>query len=87
MDFDKAEKEFKEVYNVTNNELELLVADIGLMKIYQRISMNKEFYDHRNSAIQRMKRIWEDAVSIADPKEWKRFNYTCTEFAITSEIY
>lgn len=87
MDFDKAEKEFKEVYNVTNNELELLVADIGLMKIYQRISMNKEFYDHRNSAIQRMKRIWEDAVSIADPKEWKRFNYACTEFAITSGIY
>ncbi len=26
----------KEVYNLTKNELELLIADIGLMKIYQR---------------------------------------------------
>ena len=34
-----------DVYNLTKNELELLIADIGLMKIYQRTALNKEFYD------------------------------------------
>ena len=60
MDFEKAEKFHKDVYSLTKNELELLVADIGLMKIYQRTAMNKEFYDYRNSALRRMKRIDED---------------------------
>ena len=59
MDFEKAEKFHKDVYSLTKNELEQLVADIGLMKIYQRTAMNKEFYDYRNSALRRMKRIVE----------------------------
>ena len=36
MDFDRAEALHKEVYKLTKNELELLIADIGLMKICQR---------------------------------------------------
>lgn len=60
MDFEQAEKYYQEVYSLTKNELELLIADIGLMKIYQRTALNKEFYDYRNSAVRRMKRIAED---------------------------
>ena len=60
MDFEQAEKYHQEVYGLTKNELELLIADIGLMKIYQRTALNKEFYDYRNSAVRRMKRIAED---------------------------
>ena len=56
MDFEQAEKFHMDVYNLTKNELELLIADIGLMKIYQRTALNKEFYDYRNSALHRMKR-------------------------------
>ena len=41
MDFDRAEALHKEVYKLTKNELELLIADIGLMKICQRTAMNK----------------------------------------------
>ena len=51
MDFDRAEAYHKEVYKLTKNELELLIADIGLMKICQRTALNKEFYDYRNSAL------------------------------------
>ena len=43
MDFERADSLLREVYRVTPNELECLVADIGMMKIYQRTSMNKEF--------------------------------------------
>ena len=66
MDFDRAEALHKEVYKLTKNELELLIADIGLMKICQRTAMNKEFYDYRNSALKRMKRIREESDLFAD---------------------
>lgn len=50
MDFKKAEALYRSVYELTKNELELLVADVGLMRLYQRTALNKEFYDYRNSA-------------------------------------
>lgn len=87
MDFEKAEKFHKDVYSLTKNELELLVADIGLMKIYQRTAMNKEFYDYRNSALRRMKRIGEDNKLFVDKHERLRLNYARSEFYIVSAVY
>lgn len=87
MDFDNSERLYKEVYNLTKNELELLIADIGLMKIYQRTAMNKEFYDYRNSAIRRMKRIDEESNLFIDRHESARLNYAFTEFFIVSAVY
>ena len=75
MDFDRAEALHKEVYKLTKNELELLIADIGLMKICQRTAMNKEFYDYRNSALRRMKRIREESDLFADRHEALRLDY------------
>ena len=87
MDFDRAEALHKEVYKLTKNELELLIADIGLMKICQRTAMNKEFYDYRNSALKRMKRIREESDLFADRHEALRLDYAFTEFLIDSSIY
>ena len=87
MDFDRAEASHKEVYKLTKNELELLIADIGLMKICQRTAMNKEFYDYRNSALRRMKRIREESDLFADRHEKLRLDYAFTEFFIVSAIY
>ena len=87
MDFDRAEALHKEVYKLTKNELELLIADIGLMKICQRTAMNKEFYDYRNSALKRMKRIREESDLFADRHEALRLDYAFTEFFIVSSIY
>lgn len=87
MDFEKAERLHKEVYELTKNELELLIADIGLMKVYQRTSMNKEFYDYRNSALVRMRRINEDTNLFVDRHERERLNYARSEFNIVSAIY
>ena len=87
MDFDRAEASHKEVYKLTKNELELLIADIGLMKICQRTAMNKEFYDYRNSALKRMKRIREESDLFADRHEALRLDYAFTEFFIVSSIY
>ena len=87
MDFDRAEALHKEVYKLTKNELELLTADIGLMKICQRTAMNKEYYDYRNSALRRMKRIREESDLFADRHETLRLDYAFTEFFIVSSIY
>ena len=87
MDFEKAEKFHKDVYSLTKNELELLVADIGLMKIYQRTAMNEDFFDYRNSALRRMKRIDEDNKLFVDKHERLRLNYARSEFYIVSAVY
>lgn len=87
MDFETAERLHKKVYDLTKNELELLIADIGLMKIYQRTAMNKEYYDYRNSAVRRMKRIDEENNLLIDRHEQLRINYAYTEFFIVSAIY
>ena len=87
MDFERAAALHKEVYQLTKNELELLIADIGLMKICQRTAMNKEFYDYRNSALKRMKRIREESDLFADRHEKLRLDYAFTEFYIVSSIY
>lgn len=87
MDFETAEKFFQQVYETTTNELERLIADIGMMKICQRTAMNKEFYDYRNSALRRMKRINDDRSAITDPTILERLNYAHSEFSIASAIY
>lgn len=87
MDFDGAEQYHKEALVVTSNELERLIADVGLMKVYQRTSMNKEYYDYRNSAIRRMRRINEDITVFVSAHEKIRLNYAYTEFYIVSAIY
>lgn len=86
MDFEQADSLFGEVYHATSNELECLVADVGRMKIYQRTAMNKEFYDYRNSALRRMKRITSDELYM-DERIRSRLIYAQTEFYITSAIY
>lgn len=60
MDFEKASSLYLQALKEGGNEIEHLISDVGMMKICQRTSMNKEFYDYRNSALQRLKRIRED---------------------------
>lgn len=86
MDFRQSRNYLAKVYEECNNELERLIADIGMMKICQRTSANKEFYDHRNSALQRIKRINEER-SVFDEHELKRLTYAISEFHIVSSIY
>lgn len=87
MNFDLAERYYKEVYGLTKNELELLIADVGLMRTYQRTAMNSEFYEYHNSAIRRMKRIDEERNLFIDEHEKMRLNYAYTEYFIVSSVY
>lgn len=87
MDFEEAANLFLKARETSNDEIELLVSDVGMMKICQRTSMNKEFYDYRNSALRRMKRIGEDESVLSDENVNRRLNYAVSEFYIVSCIY
>lgn len=87
MDFEKSKEFSQRVYNESNNQLEALIADINMMKIYQRTAQYKNFYDYRNSALQRVKRIDDDILSLTDKEQIKRFNYAKSELDITSSIF
>ena len=87
MDFENAIEYFKSVLQSSNNEIECLVSDVGMMKICQRTSLNKEFFDYRNQALRRMKRISSDNTVMSDSEISKRYNYALSEFYIVSGIY
>lgn len=87
MDFEQAIRLYRKALSASNNEVENLISDIGLMKICQRTSMNKEFYDYRNSALRRIKRIREDRISLENEVVSKRMDYALSEFYIVSGIY
>lgn len=87
MDFEHAARLFRKASEASKNELERLVADVGMMKICQRTSMNKEFYDYHNSAMQRLRRINEDRSSLEKNGLEGRLNYAVSEFYIVSGIY
>ena len=87
MDFDKAETYYKSVLENSTNEIECLVADVGMMKICQRVSLNKQFFDYRNEALRRMKRIDADNTVMTDSVLGSRYNYVISEFYIVSSIY
>ncbi len=87
MDFEQAAYLFRRASGEGNNEIECLIADVGLMKICQRAALNKEFYDYRSSALRHMKRIREEEDLVSDAHVRLRLNYAVSEFHIVSGIY
>ena len=43
MDFERSAQLLRQVYGTSSSELEALVADVGMMRLCQRTSMNKDF--------------------------------------------
>ncbi len=86
MNFEQSRKYLHAVYDECGNELERLIADIGMMKICQRTSSNKEFYDYRNSALLLLQYIEEEKQAFNE-HELERLTYAISEFHIVSSIY
>ena len=74
------------VGKTTDNQVELLIADIQLMRLCQRESRNKEFYDYQESAIHRMRRIDEESRRLNDHLH-RRMIYARSEFATVTSTY
>ena len=86
MDYPTAEKQLDSIYSLTDNQLELLIADVQYMRLCQRKAENKSFYDYKLHAQQRIRRINEELDELTDD-ERQRFLYGETEYHFVSSTY
>ena len=83
MNYSSAKELYLSVIQEAECEIERLVADIGIMYICYRTSANREFFDYRSDALQRVRRISEEEDMLPDD-ERERFNSARIELAALS---
>ena len=86
MDYGKALRQLTQVQRVTDNQVELLVSDVQLMRLCQRQSHNKDFYNHRERAMRRLNRINEEYDNLSQRLR-KRMIYAESELFIVASVY
>ena len=86
MDYHQAYLLLDSVSHLTDNQVELLISDVQMMRLCQRESRNKEFYDYHEQALQRMHRI-EEELSLLDEHLRDRMTYALSEFDIVTSTY
>lgn len=86
MDYDSAQTLYLESYFTTNNLIIKAAADVGIMKICQITSRNDAFYDYRNDAEYKLRRIEEDK-NLLTPIQTTWYNYVKSEFHFASATY
>ena len=86
MNYDEAKRQLDSVDVLTNNQIELLIADIQQMRLCQRESHNKSFYDYQEQAMHAIRRINEEP-SMLDEHQQRRMIYAESEFSIVTSTY
>ena len=86
MEYDRAKLQLDSILELTDNQLELLVADVLQMRLCQRRSHNREFYDYRAHALKALKRIDEERASLSESQQL-RLCYAESELAIVTSTY
>jgi signal transduction histidine kinase len=86
MNFDAAENQLNEIINTSDNQVEQLIADVQMMRICQRQSENKNFYDYREHALKRLRRINEERTTLTQ-REKKRVLYAESDLHIITSTY
>lgn len=86
MDFDSVQMIANRMPEVTSSQVELLVADVMLMKVAQRTSDNLAFFYHRNHALRRIGKL-ADREHRMDAHEHRRYAYGCSEAHIVASTY
>ena len=85
MRYDLADSILDIVDKETDNHIELCVSSIQRMRLCQRRSHNKAFYEFRQDAQSHMKRIHEEQGYTE--RQQKRIMYAESEFRIVSSVY
>lgn len=86
MDYRQAKRWLDRVEEKSDNQIELLIADVQNMRLCQREARNKDFYSYREKAILKLRRIGEEADNLP-PREHQRAVYAKSEFAIVAATY
>ena len=86
MQYDDAEKHLNEVVEITDNQIQRLIAYVQQMRLCQRRSMNREFYEYREQADLTLRRINEERSQLSE-RDLKSLLYAETEYAIVNSTY
>ncbi|MCR5643974.1 MAG: DUF5112 domain-containing protein [Prevotella sp.] len=86
MNYGQAERFLNEIPELTDNQLELFVCDVQQMRLCQRRSRNREFYEFRERAVNALNRINEERHLLTD-RQSRRLLYAESELAIVTSTY
>jgi len=86
MDYATAERQLDSVFRLTDNQVELLVANVQQMRLCQRRSRNREFHEYRERANRCMARLHEERTLEQQQASWGQ-RYGETEYAIVNSTY
>ena len=86
MEYDKADSILSQIEQITDNQIELYVAGVQQMRLCQRRSKNKEFYEQREKVRLRQRRI-EEERSMLSEHENRRLLYAKSEYGIVLSTY
>lgn len=86
MRYADARQMLDEIQQTTDNQLELLVAYIQQMRLCQRMSQNRAFYEYREKAVRTLRRINEERETL-DERQRQRLIYAESELAIVTSTY
>ena len=83
MDYHTAKRWLDKVNERSDNQIELLIADVQNMRLCQREARNKDFYSFREKAIRKLRRIGEEIDNLP-LRERHRAIYAKSEFDIVA---
>ena len=86
MQYPEAESLLDQVTALTDNQLEQLIGHVQHMRLCQRMSRNRAFYDFRVKAQQALQRLHEE-IETLNAHQRNRLNYAETELAIVTSTY
>lgn len=86
MQYQRAYQQLDSLVQLTDNQVELLIADVQYMRLCQRESRNKDFYTYKESATARIRRIEEGYDELTDHLK-HRFFYGQSEYSIVTSTY
>lgn len=86
MDYHTAKRWLDKVNERSDNQIELLIADVQNMRLCQREARNKNFYSFREKAIRKLRRIGEEIDNLP-LRERHRAIYAKSEFDIVAATY
>ena len=86
MRYQEAYRQLDSIPLLSDNQIELLIADIQQMRLCQRVSRNKDFYEYYENARRSLRRIEEESVNLT-PRMRQRMIYARSELAIVASTY
>ncbi|MBR5150319.1 MAG: DUF5113 domain-containing protein [Bacteroidaceae bacterium] len=86
MDYKRAAAIYDSVISTASNELDRLEANVGMLRLCNRVSANKEFFDYRADAMRSIHRIDEEMASLSDIYVL-RFNRLLIDYNAVSANY